>query len=91
LHTPRRAAHVSTERIFTFSMPLSWMADALSSSISSFSSTMVPAPNGSTIFSSVTRPTIRSRSGSMISPDSTIARASIPSRVPQSSSEMITS
>jgi hypothetical protein len=91
-HTPRRAAQVSTERIFTFSMPASCTSDALSSSISSLISTIVsPSLNGSTIRSSVTRPTMRSRSGSMISPDSTMARASMPSSVPQSGSEMMTS
>ena len=47
--------------------------------------------NGSVIFSSVVRPMIRSRSGSITSPLSTIARASMPSSVPQSCSEMITS
>ena len=47
--------------------------------------------NGSVIRSSVTRPMMRSRSGSMISPDSTIARASMPSIVPQSISWMMTS
>ena len=53
--------------------------------------TMTSPENGSTIFSSVTRPMMRSRSGSMISPDSTIALASMPSIVPQSISWMITS
>ena len=53
----------------TFSMPASWIAVAFSSSSSSFCSTIVSPVNGSTIFSSVTRPMMRSRSGSMISPD----------------------
>ena len=75
----------------TFSMPPSWIAWALSSSISSLTSTMVSPVNGSTIFSSVVRPMMRSRSGSMISPLSTIARASMPSIVPQSISWMMTS
>jgi hypothetical protein len=91
VQTPRRDAQVSTERILTFSMPASCTADALSSSISSPMSRMTSPLNGSRIVSSVTRPTMRSRSGSMISPDSMMARASMPSRVPQSHSEMITS
>ena len=52
---------------------------------------MVSPLNGSISFSSVTRPMMRSRSGSMTSPLSTIARASMPSSVPQSGSEMMTS
>ena len=52
---------------------------------------MTSPVTGSTIFSSDTRPTMRSRSASMISPLSTIAFASMPSSVPQSCSEMITS
>ena len=72
-------------------MPASCIVDASSSLISSFASTIDLAVNGSTICSSVTRPMMRSRSGSMISPLSTIARASMPSSVPQSCSEMITS
>jgi hypothetical protein len=75
----------------TFSMPPSWMADAFSSLIASLTSTMTSPVSGSKIFSSVTRPMIRSRSGSMISPLSTIALASMPSIVPQSISWMMTS
>ncbi len=49
-------------------MPPSWMSDAFSSSISSLTSTMTLPDSGSMIFSSVVRPMMRSRSGSMISP-----------------------
>ena len=52
---------------------------------------MMSPLNGSISLSSVTRPMMRSRSGSMTSPLSTIARASMPSSVPQSGSEMMTS
>ena len=75
----------------TFSMPASWIAVAFSSFNTSLVLTMTSPLNGSTIFSSVTRPMMRSRSGSMISPDSTIALASMPSIVPQSISWMMTS
>ena len=60
---------------------MSWLASMI----------VVPFANGSTSFSSVTRPMIRSRSGSMVSPPSTIAEAEMPSSAPQSISEMITS
>ena len=59
--------------------------------ISSFASMITSPVNGSMIRSRATRPTMRSRSGSMISPLSTMAFASMPSIVPQSGSEMITS
>ena len=75
----------------TFSMPASWMAVAVASSSCEFCSTISSPENGSAIRSSVTRPMMRSRSGSMISPDSTIALASMPSIVPQSISWMMTS
>ena len=88
---PRRDAQVSTERILTFSMPESWTAAAFSSSISSLTSRRTLPDSGSMIRSSETRPMMRSRSGSMISPDSTMARASMPSSVPQSRSDTITS
>ena len=45
------------------SSSISWLASMI----------VVPVANGSTSFSSVTRPMIRSRSGSMVSPPSTIA------------------
>ena len=57
----------------------------------SLTSTIVSPVNGSVIFSSVVRPMMRSRSGSMTSPLSTMARASMPSTVPQSGSWMMTS
>ena len=62
-----------------------------SSVISSLDLTMFWPPNGSFTSSRLTRPTIRSRSGSITSPDSMIGRMSIPSTVPQSCSLMITS
>ena len=45
LRAARRGAlaQVSTERMLTFSMPASWIADAFSSSISSLTSTMIVA------------------------------------------------
>jgi hypothetical protein len=53
---------------------------------------MTSPEDGSTIGSSATRPTMRSLRRSMISPpESMMARASRPSIVPQSVSEMITS
>ena len=51
------------------SIPAAWMADARSSSISWLTSTMV-LPSKSLSFSSETRPMMRSRSGSMVSPAS---------------------
>ena len=76
----------------TLSMPASWIAWAMSSVISSLALTIVtPLLIGSLMFSRLTRPMMRSRSGSMTSPDSTIGRISMPSTVPQSCSEMITS
>ena len=74
----------------TFSMPAAWMALAVSSVISSLASTMT-WPSMSLMFSRLTRPTMRSRRGSITSPDSMMGRMSMPSTVPQSCSEMITS
>ena len=75
----------------TFSMPAAWTALAVSSVISSLTRTMTWPPNGSLMFSRLTRPTMRSRRGSITSPDSMMGRMSMPSTVPQSCSEMITS
>ena len=53
---------------------------------------MTSPDDGSMMSSSATRPMMRSLSRSTISPpESTMARASMPSIVPQSVSEMITS
>ena len=65
-------------------MPASWTSAALSSSMTSLTSRTTLPVTASVIFSSETRPMMRSRSGSMISPLSTMARASMPSTVPQS-------
>ena len=78
---------VRGDRICTFSI--------LVFSIASLSVSLISVPagirisyseSGSITSSSKTRPKIRSPSGSMISPDSISAVISIPSRVPQSSS-----
>src|SRR6185437_13697217 len=71
MQQPRLDSQVSTERIFTRSMPAACTAEALSSSISSLISTMT-LPSKSFSFSSETRPMMRSRSGSMMSPASMI-------------------
>src|SRR5712692_5486598 len=81
---PRGAWQVSTERIFTFSMPASSMALTLASSISSFDWTITSWVNGSSTSSSATRPRMRSLIGSMISPPSMRAPSRMPSMVPQS-------
>jgi hypothetical protein len=75
----------------TFSTPASSIRCDSSSSMSWLASMIVSPLKGSTSFSSVTRPMMRSRSGSMISPPSTMAVAEMPSRAPQSTSEMMTS
>ena len=75
----------------TFSMPAACTSLAFSSVISSLTFTSTSPPNGSLMFSRLTRPTMRSRSGSMTSPDSMIGLMSMPSTVPQSYSLMITS
>ena len=75
----------------TFSMPAAWIALAISSVISWLASTITEPSIGSLLFSRLTRPMMRSRRGSMTSPDSMIGRISMPSTVPQSCSEMITS
>ena len=67
------------------------MALAVSSSISSLDFTRMTPSMGSFTLSRLTRPTMRSRRGSMTSPDSMMGRISMPSTVPQSCSEMITS
>ena len=85
------ASQVSTERMRTFSMPAACTSLAVSSVISSLALTMTSPPNGSLMSSRLTRPTMRSRSGSMTSPDSMMGLISMPSTVPQSCSEMITS
>ena len=76
----------------TFSMPAACTSLAVSSVISSFSlhDDALP-PNGSLMFSRLTRPTMRSRRGSMTSPDSMMGLMSMPSSVRQSYSLMITS
>jgi hypothetical protein len=72
-------------------MPEAWISAAVSSVISSLAFTRVVPSIGSFTFSRLTRPMMRSRSGSITSPDSMIGRMSMPSIVPQSCSEMITS
>ena len=69
----------STERIRTLSMPAAWISPAVSSEISPLDFTRVPPSIGSLTFSRLTRPMIRSRSGSVTSPDSMIGRMSMPS------------
>ena len=75
----------------TRSMPAAWIAFAVSSVISSLALTITLPSIGSLIVSRLTRPMMRSRSGSITSPDSMIGRISMPSTVPQSCSLMITS
>ena len=75
----------------TFSMPAAWIALAVSSPISSLPFTMTLPSIGSLMLSRLTRPMMRSRRGSMTSPDSMMGRISMPSTVPQSCSLMITS
>jgi hypothetical protein len=75
----------------TLSMPAACTSLAFSSVISSLTWTMTWPPKGSLMFSRLTRPTMRSRRGSITSPDSMMGRMSMPSTVPQSWSEMITS
>jgi hypothetical protein len=72
-------------------MPAAWIALAVSSPISSLALTITLLSIGSLMFSRLTRPMMRSRSGSITSPDSMIGRISMPSTVPQSCSLMITS
>ena len=67
------------------------MAAPISSVISWLASQSVSSVNGSPTRSRATRPMMRSRSGSIVSPPSMIACASMPSSVWQSGSEMITS
>src|SRR6266436_438261 len=96
-HTPRFASHVRTERIFTVSMPASSMACDVSSMTSLPASTSTlgrPSSSsscGSMTSSSATQPTMRSRSGSMMSSPSFSADISRPRIVPQSSSVIVTS
>src|SRR3989475_489064 len=94
---PRFASHVSTERIFTASMPASSIACDVSSAMSFPASTSTlgrPSSSsswGSSTSSSATLPTRRSRSGSMMSSPSFSAAISRPRIVPQSSSVTVTS
>ena len=88
---PRRAWQVSTERIFTLSMPEFSMSLTFCSSISSLARTSSPPANGSLMSSSATRPRMRSPMGSMISPPSTSEPRVMPSMAPQSYSVMMAS